>query len=67
MTDTNLTNPTNDCANCECYGFPCLNCAEYEYEGSKGPGFDTEGVRVIPTDTPEDIRNRMRDVIYSEI
>ena len=74
LTDVNLTddednyedNYEDNCGNCECYGFPCLNCAEYVYKGSRGPGFDTEGVRMIHPDTPEDIRFRMQDVIYSE-
>ena len=62
MTDFDITQ--NDCGNCECYGFPCLNCAEYVHNGELGPGFNGDGVRVIPSDTPTDIRTRMRDFIY---
>jgi hypothetical protein len=30
----------HDCANCEAYGNPCLNCAE-DLKGTFGPGFNT--------------------------
>lgn len=48
-----------DCANCEAYGFPCLNCAEYIYQGQLGAGHTDGGERVIPEDTPDDIRDAM--------
>jgi len=30
------------CQNCDHYGFPCLNCADYVYEGKMGPGYPRE-------------------------
>lgn len=56
-----------NCQNCKCVGFPCLNCAEYVYEGRLGPGFASNGIRVIPPNTPNVIRERMQDWIYRPI
>lgn len=28
-----------DCTNCDHYGFPCLNCARFNYGDRLGPGF----------------------------
>jgi len=28
------------CENCDFYGFPCLNCAEYTFKGMLGKGHD---------------------------
>ena len=53
-----------NCENCKCVGVPCLNCAEYVYKGYLGPGFARDGIRVITPNTPDVIRERMRDCIY---
>lgn len=29
----------HECPNCDHYGFPCLNCARYVYEGRLGSGY----------------------------
>ena len=47
------------CGNCADYGFPCLNCAEYELKGKMGPGFMENGRRMLLLETPDRIRNRM--------
>lgn len=35
------------CSNCKRYGTPCLNCAEYEFHGRLGPGYNADGERMI--------------------
>lgn len=47
------------CGNCFYHGFPCLNCAETVYEGTRGPGF-SGGVRtLLPNITSEAVLDAM--------
>lgn len=53
--------PTKDesCGNCPENGFPCLNCADYVFLGTKGPGF-LNGVRtLLPNNTDPEVNDAM--------
>lgn len=40
-------NSHSGCGNCEDGTFPCLNCAEYDYTGSLGPGYNFNKIRML--------------------
>ena len=60
--DTDFSN--SDCGNCIYHGFPCLNCAGYEYAGSLGPGYMDQQLWICQDYDPE-VQVKMREVAES--
>lgn len=48
----------HQCENCDFHGFPCLNCADYEFHGTMGPGY-LEGKLTLCEGTDEDVMDNM--------
>jgi hypothetical protein len=50
----------NMCGNCAFHGFPCLNCADYTYHGSLGPGYAYGKRYLITNDFPNEYDHHYR-------
>jgi len=48
------------CGNCAFHGFPCLNCADYTYHGSLGPGYAYGKRYLITNDFPSEYDHHYR-------
>ena len=57
--------PSTFCGNCNFHGFPCLNCAEYEFFGNLGPGY-LEQQRWICENNDPKVQLKMEEIAESK-